>query len=78
VPKQSPVADKALAAVLRRLRIDRGLSQQTLANRAGITTSALARIELCQANPTWATARDIASALGVSLTELAAAVESER
>jgi len=68
--------DPALAAVLRRLRMERGATQEALAYRSGITTGSLARIELGQASPAWATVREIAAALDVSLVELAAEVEA--
>jgi transcriptional regulator with XRE-family HTH domain len=67
--------DPALAAVLRRLRVERGATQEALAFRSGITTGSLARIELGQASPAWTTVRQIATALDVSLVEIAAAVE---
>jgi transcriptional regulator with XRE-family HTH domain len=75
VPRQL-APDPALAAVLRRLRLERGTTQEALAYRSGITTGSLARIELGQATPTWTTVRQIAQALEVSLVELAAAVEA--
>ncbi len=68
--------DPALAAVLRRLRLERGSTQEALAYRSGITTGSLARIELGQATPTWTTVRQIAEALEVSLVELATQVEA--
>jgi transcriptional regulator with XRE-family HTH domain len=68
--------DPALAAVLRRLRVERGATQEALAYRSGITTGSLARIELGQATPTWTTVRQIAEALEISLVELAAEVEA--
>ncbi|HTW42511.1 MAG TPA: helix-turn-helix transcriptional regulator [Solirubrobacteraceae bacterium] len=68
--------DLALAAVLRRLRVERGSTQEALAYRAGITTGSLARIELGQATPAWTTVRRIAAALEVTLVELAAEVEA--
>lgn len=74
----SPAPDQALAAVLRRLRAERGLSQEVLAYRSGLTAGSLARIELGQASPAWATVRQIASALEVSMADLSAAVEAER
>ena len=67
--------DPALASVLRRLRQERGATQESLAHRSGITTGSLARIELGQASPAWATVRRIAEALDVTLVELAHAVE---
>jgi transcriptional regulator with XRE-family HTH domain len=69
--------DKPLATVLRRLREERGLSQEVLAYQAGITTGSYARIELGQSSPAWATVRQIADALDVSLKDLSAAVEKE-
>jgi DNA-binding XRE family transcriptional regulator len=56
---------------VRTLRGQREMTQETLADHADITVRALSQIETGNANPTWATARDIAAALGVSITELA-------
>lgn len=70
-----PVPDEALAAVVREMREERDESQQTLAYRSGITAGSLARIELGQASPAWATVRQIARALNVGMRELGAAVE---
>jgi transcriptional regulator with XRE-family HTH domain len=77
VPKPSK-RDCALATVVRRLREQRGQSQEQLGYRAGLTAGALARIELAQSAPAWATVLDIAHALELSLVDLAAAVEDER
>jgi transcriptional regulator with XRE-family HTH domain len=77
VPKPSK-RDCALAIVLRRLREQRGHSQEQLGYRAGLTAGALARIELAQSAPAWATVLDIAHALELSLVDLATAVEDER
>ena len=67
--------DLALAATVRRMRIERGDTQEDLAHRAGLTVAAFARIERGHANPTWTTVRRIAAALEVSLAGLAEAVE---
>jgi XRE family transcriptional regulator, regulator of sulfur utilization len=77
MPRSSPTADRALAAVLRRLREERGESQEVIAFHAGLTTGTLARIELGQANPAWTTVRRIAKALDTSLADLAATVEAQ-
>ncbi len=74
VPRQL-APDPSLATVLRRLRVERGTTQEALAYRSGITTGSLARIELGQASPAWTTVRLIIAALDVSLVELATAVE---
>ena len=68
-------ADPALAATLRRMRIERGDTQEDLAHRAGLTVAAFARIERGSANPTWTTVRRIAVALEISLPALGEAVE---
>jgi transcriptional regulator with XRE-family HTH domain len=74
VPRSLP-PDPALAAALRRLREDRGMAQEALAFRSGISTGAIARIELGQASPAWVTVRAIATALDVTLRELADAMD---
>jgi transcriptional regulator with XRE-family HTH domain len=71
-------ADADLARVIRALREQRSLSQETLAHAAEITTSSFARIERGQANPTWLTVTRIAAALDVTLAELGAAVDGLR
>lgn len=63
--------------MLRGLRQDRGETQEALGYRAGITAGSLARIELGQSSPEWATVRRIAAALDVSLVELATRVEQD-
>lgn len=68
-------ADQALAATVRRMRVERGDTQEDLAHRAGLTVAAFARIERGHANPTWTTVRRIAAALDIDLTTLAEAVE---
>lgn len=62
--------DQGLAAALRELREERGLSREEVAFRAGISTGALARIELGQSSPAWVTVMQIARALGLSLAAL--------
>jgi transcriptional regulator with XRE-family HTH domain len=73
---RSSTPDPALGAALRTLREAQGFTRETLAFHAGITTGSLARIELVQATPGWDTVRSVVDALGISLVELAAAVEA--
>lgn len=61
----------ALGKAIRQLREKQGASQVSLAKDSGITGETLSLIERGRANPTWATVRDIAAALGVSIAELA-------
>jgi transcriptional regulator with XRE-family HTH domain len=65
----------ALGKALRALRDERELTQETLAERTGLSGRTLSGIETGAANPTWATMRDIAAALGVSISELAKLAE---
>jgi transcriptional regulator with XRE-family HTH domain len=65
----------ALAAAIRRLREDRGITQEDLAHEAGITTGTLSKIERCLANPSWTTVERIAEALGTSVARIATAAE---
>lgn len=60
----------ALARNLRRLRVERGLTLDELAKRAGISRSMLIQIEQQRVNPTLATLVRIAQAVDVGLAEL--------
>jgi transcriptional regulator with XRE-family HTH domain len=75
VPKHSDRADPALGAALLAFRKKADRSQEDVAIRAGTTSGTLARIELAQTSPEWRTVRGIAAELGVSLKQLAIAVE---
>ncbi|HLB22329.1 MAG TPA: helix-turn-helix transcriptional regulator [Solirubrobacteraceae bacterium] len=67
--------DLALAAAIRRLREERGLTREAVAFHAGITNGSLARIELAQSAPKWYTVRLIARAMDVPLVALARVIE---
>ncbi|MFZ2050397.1 MAG: helix-turn-helix transcriptional regulator [Solirubrobacteraceae bacterium] len=67
--------DPKLAAALRGLREQTGVSQEDLAHDAELTTAALSRIERGVTNPSWTTLRRILTALKASLAELEAAIE---
>jgi transcriptional regulator with XRE-family HTH domain len=69
--------DLALADMLKQLREDRQITQEQLAFEAGITASALSRIERGVNNPGWMTVRRLTEALDVTLVQLAKAIESE-
>jgi transcriptional regulator with XRE-family HTH domain len=72
-----PPIDPILAAVLRRVREERNETQEDVAFGAGLTTLTIRRAEQGKVIPSWATVRAIAHALGLSLVELAEAVERE-
>lgn len=73
-PSYAP--DKALGLVLRELREGPPKrSQEDVGFNAGVTAGTLGRMELGQSKPEWGTVRSIADALGVSLVDLASAIE---
>jgi transcriptional regulator with XRE-family HTH domain len=74
VPR-SAKPDPKLAAVLKRLREDRGLSQEHVAWHASLSVSTLAKIEHAQTAPHWDSVMRILSALGVTLNQLAEEIE---
>jgi transcriptional regulator with XRE-family HTH domain len=55
---------------LKTLRVRRALTQQELADRAGVSSNALNRIELNRAEPHMSTLRKLAKALDIDPSEL--------
>lgn len=51
------------------------MTQEAVAHEAGITTATLGVIERGLSNPTWATVKGIATALGSSMLQIASAAE---
>jgi len=72
-PSDQP--DPYLAAAIRRLRIEKGLTQEEVAGGAELTLMSYGEIDRGRSNPAWTTVRRIAESLDVSLAELAQAVE---
>ena len=73
-----PKRDKpraALGQAIRGLRLERNLTQEALAQEAGLTVGHLSKIERGVSNPTWETVAGIARALGISMVELAKAAQ---
>jgi len=60
---------------VRQLRKEAGLSQSALADRAGISTSWISKIEGGGHDPTWGDMRRVAAGLGVSLEKLSEVAE---
>ncbi len=60
----------ALGKAIRQMREEKDLTQEAVAHDAGITTATLGVIERGLSNPTWATVKAIAAALGVSLLDM--------
>jgi len=63
-------ARKALAAAMKRLRGDAGLSQAALAERANLSTQHIAALEQGRKEPSLSTLDALSKALGVSVPEL--------
>ena len=60
----------ALGAAIRQMREGRDMTQEALAQIAGITTGTVSLIERGQSNPAWGTVKAIAVALDVSVADL--------
>jgi ribosome-binding protein aMBF1 (putative translation factor) len=71
----SPKIDLALAAAVRRMREDRGLSREALAFRSGVSPASVEGIEGAQLDPNWSTIRCLVMGMDAALVELVAAVE---
>jgi transcriptional regulator with XRE-family HTH domain len=69
--------DVALAAAVRKLRNERGMTQEGLAYAAGVSYGTVAGVERATSAPDWATVRAIAKALDVTMSELGAVVDGE-
>jgi transcriptional regulator with XRE-family HTH domain len=61
----------ALGEAIRQVREKKRATQESIARQADIAVPTLSMIENGNSNPTWATVRDIAGALGVSIGDLA-------
>jgi transcriptional regulator with XRE-family HTH domain len=68
----------SIATNLRRLRRDRGLTLDALADRAGMSKGTVIQVEQARANPSIATLCHLADALGVGVASLLAAPPSPR
>jgi transcriptional regulator with XRE-family HTH domain len=63
---------KRVSKRLKRLRVERGLSQQTLATKAKISRGYLARLEAAEQDPTLGVLERLAKALAVPVGKLLA------
>lgn len=69
--------DQAFAKVLRRLRIQCGLSQEELGAEAGLHRTYVSQLERGLKSPSLRTVQRIAEALDISVSELMSLVEQE-
>ena len=70
-----PDISKAFAAVVRRHRTAKGMSQELLAERANVHPIYIGYIERSERNPTLKVAKAIAGGLGLSLTQMISEAE---
>jgi len=70
VPQFDPARQRALAGVIRDLRTARSLSQEELADRAGLNRKSVGAIERLEWAPSFAAVEGIADGLGIMLSEL--------
>ena len=68
--RRSDQPQPALGKAIRQLREERGMTQEALAQDAGVTVGHMSMIERGHSNPTWATVKAIVAGLGVSMVEL--------
>lgn len=68
--REIPSTKRILARNLRRLRLERGLSQDDLAAEAGLRQALISAIEVGTANPTLDSLDRLASALKIDLSGL--------
>jgi transcriptional regulator with XRE-family HTH domain len=69
--RRSDQPQPALGRAIRQLREERDMTQEALAQEAGVTVGHMSMIERGHSNPTWATVKAVANALDVSMVELA-------
>lgn len=66
---------EALGQAIRELRSERSLTQRQLADAADVNETWISHIESGRTNPAWGTVVRLATALGVSIAELAQRAE---
>jgi len=74
--RRSDQPQPALGKAIRQLREERGMTQEALAQEAGVTVGHMSMIERGHSNPTWATVKAIAAGLQVSLTDVTKLAEA--
>jgi transcriptional regulator with XRE-family HTH domain len=76
--RPDPAPNVTLGQVIRRLREDRGLSQEGVARASALHPNAVGFIERGERNPGWNALVQIAVALDVPITEIARLYEERR
>lgn len=72
-PRAEPQA--ALGRAVKRLREEKGLTQEAVAHAAGVHPTWVSRLEGGKLNPSWGMVARVADALGIEVGDLAKAAE---
>jgi len=72
---QGTMTDETFGSRLKRLREEAGLTQQTLADGAGMHRFGIAKLERDEYGPSWATVQALAKALGLTCSAFEGTVE---
>jgi transcriptional regulator with XRE-family HTH domain len=67
-----------LGKAIRRLREERGMTQEAVAHAAGVHPTWVSRLEGGVLNPSWGMVSRMADALGVGVSDLAKAAERQK
>ena len=78
MPKRSRPTLVTLGLALRQVRKDRGLSQDRLANRAGVDRAYVGGIERAERHPTWEVIERLLAVLEVSWEEFGRTLDRRR
>jgi transcriptional regulator with XRE-family HTH domain len=71
------MVDKEFATVLRKLRLEKGFSQEAFAFEVGIHRTYVSQLERGLKSPSLKTLQKIAQVLGITLSDLMLLVETE-
>jgi transcriptional regulator with XRE-family HTH domain len=75
MPSASP-DPSALGRAVRAIRLERGITQEQLANNTGLQQTWISHIERGRRNPSWSNVVRLAEGLGVEVWELAKRAEA--
>ena len=74
-PNELPKEVKKFLSLIKKIRLEKGMSHQTLADKAGLSRATISLMESYQRNPTILVSFKIAKALGMKLKDMIAIVE---
>lgn len=72
-PRKEP--QKGLGQAVRQLRLEKKMTQEQLAHKAGLHPTWISRVESGNMNPAWSSVARLSQALDIPVSELACRVE---